>query len=55
MFRTDCKKVYSLLRQKNTNVKNASTKEETENFWKESLLDQKPMPIKFQYGLEPSI
>jgi hypothetical protein len=45
MFRTDCKKVYSLVRQKNTNVKNAPTKEETENFWKErfntkrSLLD----------------
>jgi len=35
MFRTDCKKVYNLLRQKNINVKNAPTKEEVENFWKE--------------------
>ena len=35
MFRTDCKKFYRLLRQKNTNVKNAPTKEETENLWKE--------------------
>jgi hypothetical protein len=25
----------NLLRQKNTNVQNAATKEETENFWKE--------------------
>jgi hypothetical protein len=61
IFRMDCKKVYSLLRQKNTNVKNVPTKEETGNFSKErfntkrSLLDQKPMPIKFQNGLEPSI
>jgi hypothetical protein len=31
MFRTDCKKFYSLLRQTNTNVKNAPTKEEIEN------------------------
>jgi len=35
MFRTYCKKFYNLLRQKNTNVQNAPTKEETENFWKE--------------------
>ena len=35
MFRTDCKKFYNLLRQKNTNVKYATTKEEIENFWKE--------------------
>jgi hypothetical protein len=32
---TDCKKFYNCLRQKNTNVKNAPTKEEIENFWKE--------------------
>ena len=37
MFRTDCNKFYTLFRQKNTNVKNASTKEEIENFWKEIL------------------
>jgi hypothetical protein len=35
MFNTDCKKFYSLLRQKNTNVKNALTREEIETFWKE--------------------
>ena len=35
LCRTDCKKLYSLLRQKNTNVKNASTIEEIEKFWKE--------------------
>jgi hypothetical protein len=35
MFRTDCKKFYSFLKQKNINVKNAPTKEETEDFWKE--------------------
>ena len=35
MFKTDCKKLYSLLRQKNTNVKNAPTKEEIKTFWKE--------------------
>jgi len=29
MSRTDCKKVYSLLRLKNTNVKNAPTKART--------------------------
>jgi hypothetical protein len=60
MSSTDCKKVYSLLSLKNTNMKNAPTKEETENFWKERfntkrLLDQKPMPIKLLNGLEPSI
>ena len=37
MFRTDCKKLYNLLKQKNTDVKNAATKEETENFCKEYL------------------
>ena len=37
MFRTDCKKFYNLLVQKNTNVKNAPIKEETENFWKETF------------------
>ena len=35
MCRTDCKKFYNLLRQKNTNVKSAPTKQEIENFWKE--------------------
>jgi len=35
MFRIDCKKFYNLLREKNTNVQNAPTKEETESFWKE--------------------
>jgi hypothetical protein len=35
MFKTDCKKFYNLLREKKTNVENAPTKEETENFWKE--------------------
>ena len=30
-----CKKFYNLLRQKNTYVKNAPTKEEIEKFWKE--------------------
>ena len=35
MFRTDYKKFYHLLRQKNTNVKNTSNKEEIENFWKQ--------------------
>ena len=35
MFKTDCKKFYNLLRQKNTNEKNAPTKEELEIFWKE--------------------
>ena len=39
MFKTDCKKFYSLLRQKN--VKNAPTKEEIKNFWKEILQKQK--------------
>jgi len=27
MFKTECKKFYNLLRQKNTNVKNAPTKD----------------------------
>jgi len=35
IFRTDCKKFYNLLRQKNTKEKTAPTKEEIENFWKE--------------------
>jgi len=34
LCRTDCTKFYNLLRQK-TNVKNAPTTEEIENFWKE--------------------
>jgi len=37
MFRTDCKKFYNLPTQTNTN-KNAQTKEETENSWKEIYL-----------------
>jgi hypothetical protein len=37
MFRTDRKKFYSLPTQTNTN-KNAQTKEEIENFWKERYL-----------------
>jgi len=32
MFKTDCKKFYSLLREEKTNVKNAPTKEEIKNF-----------------------
>jgi hypothetical protein len=32
---TDCKKFYNHIRQKNTNVKNAPTKEEIENSWKQ--------------------
>jgi hypothetical protein len=35
MFSTNCKKFYSILRQKNTDMKNATTKEEMEKFWKE--------------------
>jgi hypothetical protein len=35
MLRTYCKEFYKLLRQENTNEKNAPTKEEIENFWKE--------------------
>ena len=34
MFRTDFKKFYNLLRQKNANVKNAPNKEEIQNTWK---------------------
>jgi hypothetical protein len=37
MFRKDCKKFYNSRRQKNTNVKNAPTKEEIANFWKETF------------------
>jgi len=48
MFRTDCKKVYSLLRQKNTNVKNATTKEETEKCGKKSLTHKEAYWIKNQ-------
>ena len=35
MFRTYCKEFYRLLRQENTNVKNAPTEEEIESIWKE--------------------
>jgi hypothetical protein len=35
LFRTDCKKFYSCLRQTCPNVKNAPDKEQVENFWKE--------------------
>jgi len=35
LCRTDRTKFYNLLRQKKTNVKNAPTTEEIENFWKE--------------------
>jgi hypothetical protein len=35
MFRTDWKKFYSILRQKHTYVKKATTKEEIEKLWKE--------------------
>ena len=35
LFRTDCKKFYSRLRQPNPNVKNASGKEEVEKIWRE--------------------
>jgi hypothetical protein len=34
MFRTDCKKFYNLLRQKNATVKNAPNKEGKQNLWK---------------------
>jgi len=35
MFRRDWKKFYSILRHKNTDVKNVTTIEEMEKFWKE--------------------
>jgi len=35
LFRTDCKKFYNRLRKPNPNVKNASGKEEVDNFWRE--------------------
>jgi hypothetical protein len=35
LFRTDCKKFHSRLRQPNPNAKNAPDKEEVENFWRE--------------------
>jgi len=35
MFRTDCKKFYNCLRQTYSSVKNASDKQEVENFWRE--------------------
>jgi len=35
LFRTDCKKSYNQLRQTYSNVKNATEKEEVENFWGE--------------------
>jgi hypothetical protein len=41
MSRTECKKYYSLLRQKNTNVSNAPIKEEIENFWGEKNIWKK--------------
>jgi hypothetical protein len=66
MFTTECKKFYSLLRQKNTNVKNAPTKGKIENFRNEifgkeiqhneeaycikNLCQQNP-----SYGKEPNI
>jgi hypothetical protein len=34
MFKTDCKKFYSLLRLTNTNVKKAPSKADIENFWR---------------------
>ena len=45
-IKTKCKKFYNLLRQKNTYVKNAPTKEEIENFWKEIFGE------KFQHNEE---
>jgi len=45
-FRTDCKKFYKPLRQKNTNVKNAPTKEETEKFWKNVQNNKEVYSIK---------
>ena len=46
MFKTDCKKFYSLLRQKTTNAKIAPTKEEIKNFWKEILGGKKSPTLK---------
>jgi len=54
MFRTDCKKVYSLLRQKNTNVKNAPTKEEIKNFCKEILGKKRSNTMKKLTGSQTS-
>jgi ribosome assembly protein YihI (activator of Der GTPase) len=62
MFRTDCKKFYNLLREKKTNVENAPTKEETENFWKEIFgkkvqhnTGSKSSATKSQYGKKRNI
>jgi len=56
MFRTDCKKFYNILRQKNANVQNAPHKEVIQNLWKAYMgkmfnimmkpTDQKPIPPK---------
>jgi len=35
LFRTQCKKFYNCLRQPNPSMKNATGKEEVENFWRE--------------------
>jgi len=51
MFRTDCKKFYKLLRQENTSVKKAPTKEEIENFWKE-LFGKKPQHNEEAYSIK---
>ena len=61
MFRTYCKKFYSLLRQKNTNVENEPTIEERENFWKKKIFGKKAQHneescwIKNQCQQNPSI
>ena len=41
MLKTGCKKFYSLLRQKNANVKTALTKQAIETFWNEILGKEK--------------
>jgi hypothetical protein len=51
MFRTDCKKFYSILRQKNTDVKNVTTKEEMQKFWKE-LFGGKVQHIEEAYRIK---
>jgi hypothetical protein len=48
MFRTDCKKVYSLLRQKKNNVKKATTKEEREKCEEKGLTHKEAYWIKNQ-------
>ena len=42
LFRTDCKKFYNCLRQTYFIVKNASDKEEVENFWREIYGKESP-------------